>query len=80
MSEWFQENDKDIVNYIGMVEFFCRDMKEIARINKIPEHYLKILNLNQTHRYDYRQMYTQNTKKIVEDRFADVIERFNYKF
>ena len=80
MSEWFEENGEDAVNYVGKVECLEKDLKEIARINEISEQNINIPELNQTQRSEYRDFYTKYTKRIVEERFADVIERFDYRF
>jgi hypothetical protein len=80
MSDWFMKGERDIVDYVGQFETMKQDMDKISEITGIPRGTVDIPLRNATDRRDYRVYYTDHSKKVVEKRFAYIIERFGYRF
>lgn len=80
MSDWFQEGNQDIVNYVGKVEDLEQELSTIFQMAMLDTTRHQIPRANQTRRPPYQALYDARAKEIVSERFADVIERFGYHF
>lgn len=71
--------DNLLVDYLGYFETINEDFDQIViRLNR-PE--LKLPHLNSSKKgLDYRDFYTENTKKVVEELYRKDVELFGYNF
>jgi hypothetical protein len=70
--------------------YWAQDVKCILKLETLKTDFKKIQNytncysplpfLNKSNRQSYKEYYTTTTKKIVESRYIEDIETFNYKF
>jgi len=79
MSDWFMEEGRDIVDFVGQVETIDRDMQAIL-FQMGATCGSRVPHLNQTEHAHYRDYYDVETRGLVARRFADVIDRFKYHF
>jgi hypothetical protein len=79
MSDWFSENGRDLVDFIGKVETFSLDIRAILQ-SLGAEYRQAIPHLNRSAHGSYHDYYDKETRLRVAKRFADVIERFEYRF
>jgi len=78
--EYFKsENGNIIVDHIARFENFAEEWEFIKEKMGCTE---DLIHLNRGHiqKYDYRDFYDDNTKAVIEGRFADDIEHFGYEF
>lgn len=80
MSDWFKSDGEDIVTYVGKVENIDKELAYIFDLLHLKTHVHAMGRANQTERPDYKTLYNTTSKNIVRDRFADVIDRFEYRF
>ncbi len=79
MSDWFSENGRDLVDFIGKVETFSLDIRAV--LQRLGAEYRQAIpHLNQSAHGSYQDYYEKETRLRVAKRFADVIERFEYRF
>jgi hypothetical protein len=76
------ETGNYLVDYIGRYEHINEDFNFIVDTLKLSDCYLPHSNstFNESDPSDYREWYTDKTRKIVESRFALDIELFGYTF
>jgi len=78
--DWFVDGSGNIlVDFIGKFEKLDADWRYVRTKLGISSDLPK-MNVNTERQRDYREYYTDRTKKIVYDRFAVDIEYFNYEF
>lgn len=70
---------KPEVNYVGRIENFEHDMKEILTKLDVNSNMVNI-KLNRSNRVEYRKYYTEETKNIVARILKRDIELFKYEF
>ena len=76
--EWLQNKYGKIdIDYIIKFENLNEDYKVVQDIIGIKE---KLPHLNKTERKPYKNYYSAESKKIIEDYFKDDFEEFNYKY
>ena len=76
--DWIAENGSVIVDYVGKVETIERDWQRICErlgIESIPLPFI-----NRSKRKDYREYYTPETQRMIEQRFRKTIDQFGYTF
>lgn len=71
------KNNDIIVDHIGRFENFTNDVAEIFSILKIKS---PIPYENKSIRADYRIYYTNDSKEVISNMYADDIKEFNYSF
>ena len=78
--DWFVDGSGNILmDFIGKYERVESDWSIIrTRLGISVE--LPKMNVNPDRRRDYTKYYTERSKKVVYDRFAEDIEYFNYRF
>lgn len=80
--DWLtDENGNVMVDYIGKLEEFDKVIENVysktdgrVKLNNTP------LNVNQKSPKDYKKMYNDYTKKLIEEKFNKDINYFNYNF
>jgi len=80
MSDWYTYKRQDLVDYIGRVEDIENSMAHVIEYSSASAEISTIPRINASERSMYREYYTDKSRQIVEWRFADVIERFEYEF
>lgn len=71
-------NGKVVANFIGRFEHLNDDFQQVIQATGLPQFSLELTNT--TSKKDYRTFYTEETRKLVADRFAQDIEYFGYEF
>ena len=66
------------VDFIGRFENFEESVAKLLQALDLPE--LRVPHLNKSRHDGYRAYYTEETKKIVQNRFRKDIEEFRYTF
>lgn len=79
---WFvDEYGHILTDYIGSFEYLQQDFNEIVNHLKLTDVYLPHANVSRHgDERDYRQYYSERTRKIIEDRFALDLAIFGYSF
>lgn len=72
------DNKQNLLNYIGRYENLQQDFDIICEKVHIPKRTLRHMNGN-VHK-NYSKWYNQKSLKIVQEKFKEEIEMFNYKF
>lgn len=71
--------DLNEVNFIGRLENFNDDLRQIFKILNLPLD--QIPNMNRTpNRDNYRSYYTENSKRLIEKMYQKDIQLFGYTF
>ena len=73
------------VDYIGRYENLKTDLLEILSIsgdltNEVEDKIIELPRLNYTHLTDYKDIYDENTRKIIQLLCQEMIDKYNYKF
>lgn len=68
-----------LVSFIGRFEHMEDDMRRVASIIGLPDGDMPRINASKVSK-DYRSFYDNETRALVEERFARDIERFCYEF
>lgn len=71
--------DLNEVNFIGRMEHFDEDLKEIFRILELPEVQIPVKNKSRRDS-DYRSYYTDDTRGMVSEMYRKDIQVFGYAF
>lgn len=71
------ENGQVIVDYVGRFETLKEDFAHICKQLQVS---VELPHKNRGRGSDYREMYTEETKALVADRFARDVKAFGYKF
>lgn len=82
--EIYKINNEYICDYYIKYENLLNGIKHVCEHCKLENYNLdNFKNFNSNYRpkkLDYKEMYNQETKKLVEKLYEDYIEKFNYKF
>ena len=76
--DFIYDEENLLVDYVGHLENIEQDFSEICNYLNVREVHLSTRNKSK-HR-NYRDYYTEYSKKLVEEAFAKDIEAFKYKF
>ena len=66
------------VDFLGRFENFENDFSYVCNYLNIPD--LKLPHINKRNRNRYTEYYDDETREIVEEKYARDIEYFGYKF
>ena len=75
---WINDKNKIIVDYVGKMENFNNDFKNICR--RIGKKYKIIKKTNNSNHFYYKNYYNTLTKDLVHKMYKKDIEMFNYNF
>lgn len=81
LSDWLTDDQgKIIVSYVGRLEHLDDDLVKICGKLEIPFEKAPHINASPGRKKDYREYYSEQTRKLVGDYFAADIEMFGYDF
>ncbi len=73
------ENDNILVDFIGRFESLSKHLAVLCGKTRLEN--MPLLHENKSKREkDYRSLYTEETKRLIEERYKDDIELFDYRF
>lgn len=75
---FINEKNEIIVDFIGKFENLNNDFLYITE--QIGLKNLKLPHINKTKHKNYREYYNNHTRKLIEEKFKEDIELFNYEF
>jgi len=80
--EYLSFNDKIELDYVGKFENIEHDFNNIAAWIGIDERYndIPLKNVTNYNKEDYRNYYTDETRQIIENRYAKDLEYWEYEF
>lgn len=80
LTEFLYDNENNLlVDFVGRIENYEHDIKQIAKIINIDINEIPKLNKNKI-QSDYKLYYNPDTKTIIEKLFKKDLENFNYSF
>lgn len=80
-TDWLFNLDKNVcLNYVGRFEDINNDFKIICDRLSVPFTPLKKLNASKRSATTYRDVYTDKTKSLIAEAYAEEIEYFDFKF
>ena len=74
----FDDKNKNLLNFIGRFENMDQDFKTACEKINLPQ--IELKRFNRTTHENYKTYYTEETIKIIEEKFKEDIRIFNYKF
>jgi chondroitin 4-sulfotransferase 11 len=80
-TDWLFKDDGTLaLNFIGRYENLNNDFKLVCEKLNIEYKPLKRLNTSKNSSINYRDMYTDRTKNLIAEAYAEEIKYFDYKF